>query len=142
MGEKLKTQDKLQAWETRFNSGVSSVCAFCSQVADLHSHLFFECTYASQIWNYSKSLSKIAMGAPSWQNVISSIDTISGKMTYSIIVAKLVFGASVYFIWQERNRRLFSRKAMGCDKVKELIFSTVRMKIMAISWNNTKTFRL
>ncbi|XP_071699661.1 uncharacterized protein [Rutidosis leptorrhynchoides] len=48
MCEKLKTQDKLQAWETRFNSGVSSVCTFCSQVADSHSHLFFECTYASQ----------------------------------------------------------------------------------------------
>ncbi|XP_071688975.1 uncharacterized protein [Rutidosis leptorrhynchoides] len=138
MGEKLKTQDKLQTWETRFHSGISSVCSLCSQVADSHSHLFFECSFASQIWNYSKSLSNVAMGGSQWQDVVACIGQMAAQKTSHLIVAKLLFGASVYFIWQERNRRLFSKKAMGCEKVKELIYSTVRMKIMAISWKNTK----
>ncbi|XP_071708111.1 uncharacterized protein [Rutidosis leptorrhynchoides] len=107
MGKKLKMQDKLQTWETRYHSGISSVCSLCSQVADSHSHLFFECSFASQIWNYSKSLSNVAMGGSQWQDVVACIGQMAAQKTSHLIVAKLLFGASVYFIWQERNRRLF-----------------------------------
>ncbi|XP_071688890.1 uncharacterized protein [Rutidosis leptorrhynchoides] len=49
MGEKLKTQDSLQAWE--ISQGDVITCALCNMVPDSHDHLFFSCGFASRVWS-------------------------------------------------------------------------------------------
>lgn len=48
-----------------------------------------------------------------------------------------MLGASVYFIWQERNSRLFRDKSRSVDVVFDLIKKTVRLKLMGldIKWS-------
>ncbi|KAJ0954856.1 putative RNA-directed DNA polymerase [Helianthus annuus] len=50
--ERLLTQDRLERWE------VVNVldCAFCHGQMDDHDHLFFECVYPREIWEYFKTL--------------------------------------------------------------------------------------
>ncbi|XP_071708301.1 uncharacterized protein [Rutidosis leptorrhynchoides] len=142
MGEKLKTQDKLQAWETRFISSSPLQCSLCSQIIDSHEHLFFNCSFSAQLWSYCASLSKVGIGGSSWKDVVSSLQPVAKSKSCDVIIAKLLFGASVYYIWQERNRILFNKSSLPCDKVEKLIYSTVRLKIMAIKWRNTDNVQM
>lgn len=48
MLDRLTTMDRV----TRWNSGVDVTCALCKNAAEFRSHLYFECSYSSQIWEY------------------------------------------------------------------------------------------
>lgn len=48
--EKLKTQDKLKAWEV--HKDVEDIlCPLFQLVPASHSHLFFKSSFASQVWS-------------------------------------------------------------------------------------------
>nr|XP_043638060.1 uncharacterized protein LOC122609067 [Erigeron canadensis] len=47
---KLKTQDVLSSWGIRGCADVPTVCALCELQPDSHDHVFFECSYATQVW--------------------------------------------------------------------------------------------
>ncbi|XP_071738569.1 uncharacterized protein [Rutidosis leptorrhynchoides] len=139
MGEKLKTQDKLNAWD--INAGLATVCSFFYTTADSHEHLFFLCPYAMQVWRFAKGFIDIPSTGSTWKDVVQDFSHVIHRKTMNAIVAKLLFGASVYYIWQERNARLFSRKSRSPKDVCDLIYSTVRLKIMAIRWKDSSRVR-
>ncbi|XP_071727106.1 uncharacterized protein [Rutidosis leptorrhynchoides] len=130
MGERLKTQDRLKAWE--ISSRISQVCSLCLREADSHEHLFFKCLFAKQVWTLATKVSRVNLQVDSWKDVVDVLSPIAFKRSARVIVSKLLFGASVYGIWRERNARLFNKKALSCAQVFEVIFSTVRLKIMSI----------
>ncbi|GJX34832.1 hypothetical protein Tco_0246389 [Tanacetum coccineum] len=54
------------------------------------------------------------------------------------VVSKLVFAASNYFIWQERNNRLFMMTSRSRDQVINIIKSNVRLKLLTCKFKKTK----
>ncbi|GKD61738.1 lupus La protein [Tanacetum coccineum] len=113
IGEKLKTQDKIRAWEVADSVNLEDMkCPLCNLIRDSHSHLFFEC-------------------------VVDTIQSSGHKKLARVVVAKVLFGATIYYIWQERNNRLFKKKARQVDQIFELIFSTTRLKLMALNMKNS-----
>lgn len=52
------------------------------------------------------------------------------------IIGKLVLSVSIYFVWQERNIRLYKKGSRPPDQVATLIKSMVRLKIMSIHFKN------
>ncbi|GKE34623.1 hypothetical protein Tco_1453945 [Tanacetum coccineum] len=87
-------------------------CPLCNLIRDSHSHLFFECD-------------------------VDTIQSSGHKKLARVVVAKVLFGATIYYIWQERNNRLFKKKARQVDQIFELIFSTTRLKLMALNMKNS-----
>lgn len=57
MGGYLKTQNMLQTWE--INAQILEVCSLCNQIAYSHQHLFFECSFATQVWFVVRALAKM-----------------------------------------------------------------------------------
>ena len=51
------------------------------------------------------------------------------------ILQRLVIGASIYYVWQERNLRIFQDKARSLEVLCNLIKETVRLRIMSLSVN-------
>ena len=49
-----------------------------------------------------------------------------------LIVRKIVFPATVYFIWQERNMRLFGGFSRTVDELFKTIVEAVRLRIMGL----------
>nr|XP_043629986.1 uncharacterized protein LOC122601288 [Erigeron canadensis] len=123
--KKLKTQDQLRQWDVIGAVDDQFVCPFCELCPDSHSHLFFECTYAKQVWIGACNEAGIQHVAVNW-DVIQHVFTAFGRRkSVSIIVSKLMLAATTYFIWQERNSRLFARKKRSADQLIDMIVHTV-----------------
>lgn len=126
---KLKNQDLLKQWDVQA-SRISLLCPFCESVPDSYDHLFFECGLPSNVWRHMTTF----MGIPNMPMELSAIiDFISpyAKLkSIRSVVSKLVFAASCYNIWNERNCRLFKKEKRSQEQIIELIKSNARMKLM------------
>ncbi|XP_071713252.1 uncharacterized protein [Rutidosis leptorrhynchoides] len=73
-----------------------------------------------------------------WSYISSVLAPIAGRNRANVVVTKLCFAASIYYVWQERNNRLFAKESRSTDKLFEIIFSTVRMKMLTIKFKDSR----
>ncbi|GKC02313.1 retrovirus-related pol polyprotein from transposon TNT 1-94 [Tanacetum coccineum] len=126
---KLKNQDMLRQWDVS-NSNLHMLCLLCDSTPNSHEHLFFECTFSSRVWDKLKEFTSTP-NIPSDLNVIVDFIYPFAKMSsFRSAACKLVFAASSYFIWQERNFRLFKKIKRNPDQIVEMIKSSVRLKLL------------
>ena len=69
--------------------------------------------------------------------IVDSFIPISKKRSARSVIAKLVFAAASYFIWQERNYRLFKNQKRSKDQVVDVIKSTVLLKLLTCRFKKT-----
>ena len=83
-------------------------CSLCGNCPDSHSHLFFECAYASEVWS-GICFQLDWTGFPStWDEIVLALS--DNSRAPKGLLQKLTLAASVYMIWKERNRRLFTNE--------------------------------
>ncbi|GKB47667.1 hypothetical protein Tco_0898420, partial [Tanacetum coccineum] len=66
----------------------------------------------------------------SLDDIVDVIIALPKKRSVRGIITRLVFAASTYFIWQERNSRLFKSQRRSHNQLIECIKSTVRLKFL------------
>ncbi|GJT14207.1 hypothetical protein Tco_0861249 [Tanacetum coccineum] len=94
------------------------------------------------VWEHMKSLIGM-LNIPSDLNSIVDFLIPLAKMRLArSVIAKLVFAASCYFIWQERNNRLFMRSKRSKDQVIDIIKSNVRLKLLTCKFKKTKNVQM
>ncbi|GJS30412.1 RNA-directed DNA polymerase, eukaryota, reverse transcriptase zinc-binding domain protein [Tanacetum coccineum] len=87
----------------------------------------------SQVWeDYSERLPNVAWERLVWfsHDWISLVNTTANRFqnrSIKSISSKIVFGAAVYFVWQERNRRQFSNMKRTMDDLLESIVESKRV---------------
>ncbi|XP_071689011.1 3-ketoacyl-CoA synthase 9-like [Rutidosis leptorrhynchoides] len=113
MREKLKTQDKLMPWDIQ-SSAPAPTC-------------FFK----------SKNLIQFHIGSNAWMDIVSILAPIAHRRVARVVVAKLVVAATLYFIWQKRNQRLFKGKARSVDHISQIIFYNVRLKLLSLKFKDS-----
>ncbi|XP_071718693.1 uncharacterized protein [Rutidosis leptorrhynchoides] len=69
-----------------------------------------------------------------WKDFALLLSPFAARNVARIVVIKLLFAASVYFIWQERNRRIFKKGNRSPVQVYGMVYSTVRLKLMSFKW--------
>ncbi|GJY70577.1 hypothetical protein Tco_0474280 [Tanacetum coccineum] len=132
----LKTQDKLSAWDNIDPSTMT--CSLCELQSDSHEHLFFECNFYKQVWHRVKVIAGLPNSSDAIDSIMNDIIPFSMQRTSKGIAAKLVMAASTYFIWQERNNRMFKKVKRSLDQVVDCIINSVRFKLMTCKWKKTK----
>ncbi|GJS91495.1 sodium/hydrogen exchanger 6 [Tanacetum coccineum] len=109
--QKLKTQDRLRQWNVGPSIDLNLLkCLLCDLVPDSHDHLFFECAFSSQLWSKVRVLYGMDVISPRLMDVVSFIVPISKAKTVVSILSRIVVSATSYYIWLERNGRLFKKK--------------------------------
>ena len=125
---KLKTQDRLSKW-LNIND---MLCPFCNSCKDSHSHLFFECAYSRRLWERLKLVTKLGDMSYIWGEVVSGMVNKTASNKIWSIIQRLAFGAVVYFIWQERNFRIFEKSSRSDDCLFSIIVENVRLRLMGL----------
>jgi hypothetical protein len=123
---RLYTEDRLVLFGTKS----ISCCSFCSG-SESHTHLFFNCPFSTSVWNQILNFVNISWHPRPWSNWIDLMVTIKGKSLKSLII-KLIFTASIYHIWIERNIRKFQNISCPASVVVGKIYSMVRHRLLSL----------
>ncbi|GJY47405.1 putative RNA-directed DNA polymerase [Tanacetum coccineum] len=137
---KLKTQDRLRQWDVGPSVDLNLLrCPLCSMVPDSHYHLFFDCSFSTQVWTQVQSLSGMDSIPPRMDDILAFLIPISKGRSVLSIIARIVLDATAYFLWMERNSRLFKKKFLTADKLVQAICSTVRLKLITFKFKKIAT---
>nr|XP_043630010.1 uncharacterized protein LOC122601307 [Erigeron canadensis] len=124
---RLKTQDKFDWVE-----GNNPKCVFCNLQSDSHNHLFFECSYSKKVWREMKIVANFDGVPDSWDSIVDWCENVNWNRAISSVVQRLVLGASVYFIWLERNLRIFQGKKRNVSDLCSIIKNVVRARLIGL----------
>ncbi|XP_071719093.1 uncharacterized protein [Rutidosis leptorrhynchoides] len=113
--EELKTHGKVKDWENR--CGIPLVCSFCKQQPDSHTHLFFDYSFSQRVWSRILQCTDVPSNVQDLKDFVRYISPMAHRGLDNIVVAKLIFSASVYFIWIKRNNHCFKGKLRSVDKI-------------------------
>ncbi|GKF45921.1 hypothetical protein Tco_0135723, partial [Tanacetum coccineum] len=100
-------------------------------------HLFFMCPFSNDVWDHMKKLAGLDRVVHHVYVIIHHIGPKAKRRSSHIVIAKLVVAASAYFIWQERNWRLFKKTKRTVNQVIECIKSAVRLKMLSCSFKRS-----
>ncbi|XP_022040987.1 uncharacterized protein LOC110943552 [Helianthus annuus] len=131
MKRKLLTQDKILSWDLARRKNMNMLCCLlCYANHDSHEHLFFECEFSSQVWFMVRSKVGMDMVSAKWNDIVVCLRDRAKSKSVSDYVTRLLVAASAYFIWQERNARLFKNQMRPPEAVRDIIIQQVRYKLM------------
>ncbi|KAJ9536660.1 hypothetical protein OSB04_un000133 [Centaurea solstitialis] len=117
---RLPTQDHLSIWK---ENPPDLICSLCECCMDSHDHLFFACPYSKEVWRMIKREVGLHGFPESWASIMDLLNQGRGPVK---LVQRLALAATVYFLWVERNTRLFKKT----KKVGMQIFKEIRSVIM------------
>lgn len=112
-------------------------CVFCASQPDSHEHLSFECPYSQQVWHQVSVYAELQGSHVSYWNIVMFLkSSCLGKNGLSI-VRRLVFGAALYYVWQEWNNRFFKKGKRSSSDLARVILDIVRFKLVSIKLGNS-----
>ncbi|GJX65445.1 RNA-directed DNA polymerase, eukaryota, reverse transcriptase zinc-binding domain protein [Tanacetum coccineum] len=131
---RLNTQERIAVW----NLDHDMKCVFCNLCMDSIRHLFFTCDFTLKIWKKVQKLLSVNMSF-SWIDIAEELKKLPNNQNIWSIVRKLVFGAAVYYIWQERNNRLFKKRGKRWKDF--VIKEVVQLKISGLAVKESRAVR-
>ncbi|PWA56950.1 reverse transcriptase zinc-binding domain-containing protein [Artemisia annua] len=105
---------------------------------DSHQHLFFSCNYSQKIWGKITQRLQMDCHKLGWNDIVKKFAECYNGKNIDSIVRRLCLAASVYHVWQERNKRLFSGELRNEEEVYNLISEAVRLRLMSLKVKLTK----
>ncbi|KAJ9541737.1 hypothetical protein OSB04_028243 [Centaurea solstitialis] len=122
---RLPTQDRLILWK---QEPPDWKCSLCGVVMDSHQHLFFECPYSSNVWLQVKDAIGWRDAPQIWDEIMGAL---SGPTPPKKFIHKIGLAATMYMIWKERNRRLFT-----VDRLPDIVCAkkTIDIIMMRHAW--------
>lgn len=135
MKRRLRTQDLIRHYEA-YNAD-PLLCPLCRMQPDSYDHLFFECLYSMQVWSSLKLYAGFSSLPSSLDDIVHSLIVAAKSRSVRSVVSKLLFAATSYFIWQERNSRIFKNQFRSEAQVVDVIKSTVRLKLLTCRFKKT-----
>ncbi|GAV80864.1 hypothetical protein CFOL_v3_24324 [Cephalotus follicularis] len=96
-------------------------------------HLFFACPYSSYIWSRVLNLCSIYKHPLPWLEEIQwMVEHSKGKQLQHRL-RKVAFGAAIYHIWLERNRKCFRNSYIPPQEIIRKIQGDVRAKLVSFA---------
>ncbi|KAL0844788.1 hypothetical protein Bca101_018034 [Brassica carinata] len=131
--DRLSTMDRVAKW----SRGIDEVCALCKAAKETRSHLFFDCAYTAQVWEY---VAKGLLGSSHtklWPEILSII-TDKTREKKSLFCICYAFQAALYVIWRERNKVIHGEKMMPLAVLKRVTEKGIRNRISLLSAKKIK----
>jgi hypothetical protein len=100
--------------------------------------LFFKCEYSNVVWQEVQNLLDRRFSS-NWKNIIEEISEMTANSNIWSILRRIVIGAVVYYVWQERNNRLFDKGSRTEDELVKNIVETVKMRMMSFHVKDSRT---
>ena len=114
---KLNTKYRALCW----GKVIDTTCPLCHLACKTVEHLYFDCIFTRRIWRVGLRKCYINLDLLQLDCIIAYVSPGSHQNHLKAFILKNLLATSVYFIWQERNRRVFS----GQFHAEEVIFNNI-----------------
>ncbi|KAL0654823.1 hypothetical protein Bca4012_075407 [Brassica carinata] len=108
---RLGTRDRMRSWGLQ----VHSSCILCNTGDETRQHLFFDCTYSSEVWALFCSRLNVQPPVLFEDGLRWLRNPSSGE--FKKLIIKLVYQAALYCIWKERNTRIHNQNFRSAQAV-------------------------
>ncbi|XP_020269403.1 uncharacterized protein LOC109844697 [Asparagus officinalis] len=106
-----------------------SLCTLCASQQETCKHLFFECQYSAAIWNGIMEWLCYSRRSCNWDQVVNWYSAELKGKGYMKKVKRMALSATVYWIWKERNLRIFQGKRMALSATVYWIWKERNLRI-------------
>ncbi|GKD13040.1 lysine histidine transporter-like 8 protein [Tanacetum coccineum] len=89
------------------------------------------------VWLFMRGLDFMDDIPSSMEDIVAALIPISNKSSVKSVIARLVVAASSYYIWQERNNRIFKKKSHKVEQLRDAIITIIRLKLMSLRYKNS-----
>ncbi|XP_019258471.1 PREDICTED: uncharacterized protein LOC109236718 [Nicotiana attenuata] len=110
---RLYTKDRLQRWGV----SVDQDCVMCNSEKETINHLFFECPYANVLWSKLLEWQGIDKSIQGWDKELKWAEKWTKRRNGAAQLYKTVLASTIYYVWQERNGRIFKNKTRVWETV-------------------------
>lgn len=123
-----------------WTAGVNASCVFCRDPMETRDHLFFSCSFSNHIW-------KTLVGGilqsryTSDFNTLLSIFTDSSVTNTTQFMMRYVFQATIYNLWQERNKRRHGEIAKTASTILKVLDQTVRTRLYSLQTQDSTKYQ-
>ncbi|KAG7588702.1 Reverse transcriptase domain [Arabidopsis suecica] len=135
---RLPTRDRLRRW----GMNIPASCVLCLSGVESHDHLFFECPFSSEIWEFLAS--KFLHNPPSNISAVSSWITLHNLPSQSKVatILKLLLQIVLYHLWKERNARIFTDVASSAAALRLAIDRSMRDRLLSFPGTGSHSLSL
>ncbi|XP_071741182.1 uncharacterized protein [Rutidosis leptorrhynchoides] len=134
---RLNTQDRIQKWMPN----QSFKCVLCDKVNDSVNHLFFSCEYSLKVWSSLKHYLLFKGLSNCLIEIIQSLAQYPYTSNIWCILNRIVLAACVYYIWQERNYRIFKKAQRSEGILSDEIVKFVQIKMLTFRVKQSKAVK-
>lgn len=120
----LSTMDRISKW----SRAVDDTCVLRKNAPETKNHLFFDCSFSSQVWDYVVKGILGSAHTNDWNAVVLLItdQTMERK---KLLCIRYAFQVAVHALWMERNKIKHDDKPLPLPALQKLIEKEVRNKL-------------
>ncbi|GJV54248.1 RNA-directed DNA polymerase, eukaryota, reverse transcriptase zinc-binding domain protein [Tanacetum coccineum] len=130
---RLTTQKRLLKWYLKKEIS----CSLCGACPESLNHLFFDCHYSSKLWRSLKKQAKFDFMPDNWDAIMAAMTHLRHNRSIKSVLRRIILAACVYFIWNERNKRLFTSDKKDSNDLTAEIVNYVRLKLTSLTVKRT-----
>lgn len=124
INRRLATKDRLAQW------GLvdSLTCPLCQEEDEDIDHLFFQCSYAAGVWSKILAWQGITRTSMKWQDEVHwAIRYMKGRGSRAQVY-RMTLAGTIYYLWLERNCRIFQHKHESMELIIRQIAQAVHCR--------------
>ncbi|KAJ6978454.1 hypothetical protein NC653_026761 [Populus alba x Populus x berolinensis] len=136
----LATQDRLSTMDRLYMTGIvsNSTCILCDNHTETHDHLFFQCSYSTFVWKAVNNKALVHWPSTTWDQLLQwSSSAYTKKNDFTHLIARLLLSTTVYFIWHERNNRVFHNAFQPPSATVEAILQRIPIHITNMNYEGS-----
>ncbi|GKE03749.1 RNA-directed DNA polymerase, eukaryota, reverse transcriptase zinc-binding domain protein [Tanacetum coccineum] len=100
-------------------------------------HLFFKCEFAEQVWEKLRDKMGNVRSSNELKNIVMFLSQAKAKRNLGKVINRLALAAAVYYIWQDRNWKIFKHEKRNVEQILKIITENVKMRLMSFKVNQT-----
>ncbi|GJW64567.1 RNA-directed DNA polymerase, eukaryota, reverse transcriptase zinc-binding domain protein [Tanacetum coccineum] len=129
----LTTQERIMKWYPE----KQLKCSLCGMKPDSLNYLFFECNYSAKVWKELMEKYDHYDMPNIWDDLLITMTSMRHNKSIKSVLRRIVFAACVYFIWNERNKRLFTNDKKNYNELIAKVVNHIRLKLASLTMKRT-----
>lgn len=125
---RLQTQDMLMKWNNNQNMN----CPLCDLVNDSHNQLFFDCEFSKEIWDSLMDKLEERRMPFIWEDIIEYFSDRPCNNSIGSVMRRITLATTVYYIWKERNARLFRGEKHTKVVVLKNVVENIKLQMLSL----------